>query len=339
MVVRALRERLPALRLTICTTLRRPVLAELFGEPFELVNEPPDPGGLVMTSPFDVDVEASADAYAAFHANWDARVRHDARALAELAPDALLADVPYLPIAAAALAGIPAFALCSLNWADLYRHYCGHRPEARRIHRQILSAYREADAFLIPEPGMPMPDLGNVRPIGPCARLGRDRRDEICRRLGLARGTRLVLVAMGGIDWHFDLANWSVPAETHLIVYAAEVPALPGISDFSQLGLPMIDVLRSSDAVVTKIGYGILTEAACNGTALLYVTRDDWPEARYGYEWASPRMRAAPITRQQLEAGDFDAALERLLAMPSPPPVMPTGGAEAADILLGRLCE
>lgn len=337
MVVRALRERVPALRLTIRTTLRRSLLAELFGEPFEVVNDPPDPGGLVMTSPFDVDVEASADAYASFHADWDARVRHEARKLARLAPDALLADVPYLPIAAAAAAGIPAFALCSLNWADLYRHYCGHRPEAGRIHREILSAYREAEAFLIPEPGMPMADLGNVRRIGPCARIGRDRREEICRSLGLDRRTRLVLVAMGGVDWHVDLASWTVPPETHQIVYAAEVSARPGISDFSQLGLPMIDVLRSCDAVVTKIGYGILTEAACNGTALLYATRDDWPEARYGYEWASRGLHAAPITRQELVAGNFDAALERLLAMLSPAPVTPTGGAEAAEILLSRL--
>lgn len=338
-VVRALRQRVGDLRVTIRATSPRPVLCDLFGEPFDLLDEPVDPGGFVMTSPFDVDVEASAEAYAAFHSNWRGTVAREAERLEALAPDLVLADVPYLPLAGAKLAGIPAYALCSLNWADLYRHYCGHRPEAGRIHAEILAAYREAEAFLVAEPGMPMRDLPNAIGIGPCARIGRDRAGAIRRALGIGDGIRLVLVALGGIEWRVDLRDWPIPENTHLVVHAAEVPGRPGMSAFGDLGCPMIDLLRASDAVITKSGYGLLTEAACNGTALLYATRPDWPEAPYGDEWALRNLRAAPITRDQLASGCFADALEGVLALPAKPPVAPTGGDEAAEILLKRLLQ
>ena len=39
--------------------------------------------------------------------------------LRRLAPDLVLTDVAYLPLAGAAQAGIPALSMCSLTWADL----------------------------------------------------------------------------------------------------------------------------------------------------------------------------------------------------------------------------
>jgi hypothetical protein len=42
-----------------------------------------------------------------------------ADALRALAPDLVLANAAYLPLAAAAQAGIASAGMCSLNWADL----------------------------------------------------------------------------------------------------------------------------------------------------------------------------------------------------------------------------
>ena len=36
-------------------------------------------------------------------------------------------------LAAAERVGMPAVALCSLNWAEIYRPLLGHRPEAARV--------------------------------------------------------------------------------------------------------------------------------------------------------------------------------------------------------------
>ena len=82
-------------------------------------------------------------------------------------PDLLLADVPYIGLAAAQRLGVPSVSLCSLNWADIYRHYCGKRQECEAIAVQMLDAYAGAVCFLQPQPSMTMPDLDNRRSIAP----------------------------------------------------------------------------------------------------------------------------------------------------------------------------
>src|SRR3546814_7444515 len=124
--LRALRDRRPDLSLTVQATLPRPFLEGVLGGPFDLVCEAADVG-LVNRSAFEVALDASAAAYRVFHDEWDGRVSAAADRLRAAAPRLVLADVPYLPIAAAAKVGIPAAALCSLNWADVYAHYLGDR--------------------------------------------------------------------------------------------------------------------------------------------------------------------------------------------------------------------
>jgi hypothetical protein len=80
--------------------------------------------GMIMTSPLAVDVEKSRAAYCAFHADWPRRVAEEARLLQALGADLVLSNVGYLPLAGAQQTEINNIALCSLNWADIYRHYC-----------------------------------------------------------------------------------------------------------------------------------------------------------------------------------------------------------------------
>ena len=90
------------------------------------------------------------------------------------APDLLLADIPYLSLAAAERLRIPALALCSLNWADILAGYCQDEPDLAELRAPMLAAYHSAVAVLQPAPSMPKPDLTNVQPIGPIAALAPD---------------------------------------------------------------------------------------------------------------------------------------------------------------------
>ena len=136
-VVNALRRRSPEVRLTLCTQLPRAFLAQRFEGEFNYLPRETDVG-MIMKDALEVDIRATADAYVRFHADWERRVQAETDALSHLAPDRVLADVPYLSLAAAARAGIPAVAMCSLNWADIYAHYFhAARPEAPAIHAQM----------------------------------------------------------------------------------------------------------------------------------------------------------------------------------------------------------
>ncbi|MHB9119200.1 MAG: hypothetical protein ACYC2R_13135 [Burkholderiales bacterium] len=255
----------------------------------------------------------------------------------QLAPDLLLANVPYLSLAAAAEARIPAVAMCSLNWADIYRHYCGGRPEAAAIHGEMLAAYNSAACFLKLQPGMPMDDLHSARPISPVSQGAADRREEIAARLGMKEGEKLAVVAMGGFHLALDMAEWPRLSGVRWAVPAAWEPAHPDAVTLESLPMPFGDILASCDVLLTKPGYGSFAEAACNGVPVLYLSRPDWPEQPYLVDWLQRHGRCREISRAQLERGDLGGSLAALLAADRPPAVAATGMGEAADVLGGFL--
>jgi len=334
-VVNALRSRIPDLRLTLLTAAPRYILESRFDGPFEHIPEADDIG-MIMSSAVDILAEESACEYERFHRDWDRAVDRVAGRLCSLAPDLVLSNVSYRVLAAAARSGIPAVALCSLNWADIYGHYCGDRPEAKVILRQMLEAYNAADWFLQTEPSMPMATLHNRRPIGPIARLGRNRRAEIDAALGLGERDRLVLVALGGIPMRLPMEAWPRLPDVRWVVQADWDVRRPDVVSLEALDMHFTDVLRSCDALITKPGYGSFAEAACNGTRVLYVKRHDWPEEPFLVDWLHRHGRCLEVARDRLTRGRFDEELELLLDTPPAPRVEPRGIDEAADLLAAR---
>jgi len=335
-VVNALCERRPGLRVTLQSGLPRTVLARFISCPFELIEKAADVG-MLMASPLEVLAGETAEAYEAFHAGWDARVEADAAALARLVPDLVFSNVSYLPLAAAKRAGITGIGMSSLNWADLYWDFCGARPEAARIHGEIVAAYGDAELFLLPEPSMPMEWLPQRRAIGTLARTGAPRRAELCAALGGDADQRLVLVAFGGIAGDDVLP--ALPREPGM-TWLVDGPPVGGRSDIAAVGSlawPFPDLLRSVDAIVTKPGYGTVAEATCNGTRVLYLRRGDWAEEPYLVDWLERHAVCREIDRKGLTGDRFVPALRALLARPARPLPTPTGGAEAAEILAALL--
>ena len=331
-VVSALQRRLGRLRVIVQCDAPHAVLTEHFHVPFEHIAEAAD-FGMVMNSSLDVDVAASHARYLDWHAEWGGKLQACAERLRRLQPQLVLSNVAYLPLAAAREARVPAAGYCSLNWADIYYPYCGDLPGAQTIHRQMRDAYAGADLFLVPTPGMPMPDLPNRVTIGPVARIGLDRREAIDRRLRLGREERLVLLFMGGVHTDLPLAQWPALSGVQLLTSGTAVVDHPRIATVGSLDLPYIDVLRSCDALVTKPGYGSFAEAGCNAIPVLYTRRQSWPEAEYLVQWLEAYGRCRELNRADLNSGRLKGALQALWCDPRPPPVAATGAEEAADCL------
>lgn len=333
-VVNALADTLPGLRLTVQSGLPAGRLGLRIHHPFELVAEAPDVG-MLMDGPLTVLAEESLRAHQRFHADWERRLERQIALYEAVRPDLILADVPYLPLAAAQQIGIPSVALCSLNWAGILSAYCPGGA-AEPILRVMLDAYTSARLFIRPEPSMPMPELAGTRPVGPIAALGTDRSGEILDRLGLGKGVRLALVSFGGIDLTIETPWPSLP-DTHWILPGDWGLGRDDCHGIESLGLPFIDLLRSVDLLITKPGYGAFTEAACNGTAVVYTARPDWPESAYLEDWLHRHGRARRMPMDRLLGGGLSEAVAALLDEPVPPVPAPTGIAEAADLLVALL--
>lgn len=317
-VLNLLAERCPALRITLRSGLPLARLRQRIQVPFEHIAASSD-FGYVMKDAMTIDAVATRARYREAHVDFAGRIATEAALLRQLQVDAVFANVSYVPLAAAALASIPAVAMCSLNWADLYAHYFG----TDRIHAEMLAAYRSA-TFLRTTPGMPMPTLDRKAVIAPLAARGEERRAELRAKVGAdgtAPMTRIVLVALGGIPTRLPVENWPALPNTHWLVPAAWQVRRPDMHAFEPLDFSFADLLRSVDAVVTKPGYGTFAEAACNGTAVLYQRRTDgWPEQDCLIDWLQAHARCVEITADALLAGNLGRALETCLQRDVPAP-------------------
>jgi len=334
-VIDALRARRPELRISVRSDLPPARLAQFFPGA-ESVTRPVSDFGIPMRSAIDVDADAAERAFSRLHREFDATVAAEAAALAALRPDLVLANVGFVPIAAAARAGIPAIGFSSLNWLGILRGYAGGWRAAEAILAEIAASYRLARIFVQPTPTMPMPELACVQ-VGPVARQGVAQRARLAARLGLAAGERVVLLSLGGIETSLDLAAWPAIPGVRYVVAALATPARPDMAAAEALDISHLDCLASCDAVITKPGYGMVSETACNGVPVLFVRRGSWPEEPHLVDWWVANATALEIARATLEQGTLAPALTRLWTLPRRPAVAPTGGADAARILEAAL--
>jgi hypothetical protein len=330
-VVAALRALRPDLRVSLRTDLAPAWLATVFPGA-DAVTRPTADFGVPMRSAIDVDAAAAERAFSALHERFAATVASEAAALERLRPDLVLANVGYVPIAAAARAGIPAIGFSSLNWLGILRGYAAGWRDADAIFADMATSYRTARCFVRPTPAMKMPDFDTIQ-VGPVARQGVARRAALAERLGIAAGERIVLVSLGGIDTSLDLALWPAVPGLRYVVAALVPPPRPDMAALEALGIDHLDCLASCDAVVTKPGYGTIVEAACHGIPTLFVRRGIWPEEPHLVDWFEAHGTAREIPRAALERGTLAPELAALWTMARKPPVPPTGNDAAARLI------
>lgn len=322
---------LPDLRITLRSAVPLAHLKSRITAPFGHLPSEGDIG-MRMSSAIDVLAAESRAAYQNFHRNWPDRLAGEARLLEDLEANFVLSNVGYLPLAGAQRAGIPNAALCSLNWFDIYRHYCGEDA----VSATMLEGYAAAEAFFRATPGMAMDNLGNVLAVAPIAAVGRNRRDELNRELGLSDGEILVLVSLGGIASRLPIEQWSRIEGVRWLVQESWQVHHPDAIPLESSSLDFSDLLASCDVLLTKPGYGSFVEATAAGVPILYVSRTDWPESAALTAWLQKHGNSREISRGLLNHGDLSEPLADLLGRKRRD-IQPTGAAQIASWLATRL--
>ena len=265
-VLNAVAEIVPDLRLTVRSGLPAAKLRQRIHCPFEHIAATSD-FGYVMIDAMSIDLAATAAAYRAAHADWPARVAAEADFLAS-ARTRSGAEQRQLPA----------------TGRRRTRRYPGIRHLFAELGRPLRAFFRPRtlgrdypcrNARRLPQrPDLPARHAGdadgaldNLHDIGPIAAIGR-RHD-----LGL-NGDKAVLIAMGGVAHQLPVDHWPRVPGVRWLVAADWQCRHPDAVAYESFGLSFTDLLCSVDAVITKPGYGTFTEAAANGTPVLYQRRD-----------------------------------------------------------------
>ena len=340
-IVAALRSRVPGLRITVRTGLDANVVRERFrvvGQPAPDVLPDRSDFGFEMHDAITIDDQRSMARYAALHADaaWLDRERDSLRALGV---DAVIANVGYMPLAAAASLGLPSFGVSSLNWADVLASRAHGRADVMAIAESMRQAYSKADRLFALVPGMPFDGFERRVRAAPIARRGRADRAGLRKALGVPAAQRIMMVAFGGLPMAFDTARWQLPAGWSAVMLTQATVETPTVIAAERLGWDYIDLLASCDLLVAKPGYGTFAEAGFASRDTLAVPRDDWPEAPWLINWLAQHARCATIALSDLRAGRFEAGLAAIARQPARVAADGDGAAEIADQIVAVIAE
>jgi hypothetical protein len=298
--------------------------------------------GLVQKDALSIDEAETARTWKAFHRDNGDRVDAEWRFLRHSGAKVVLGDVPPLAFEAASEAGLPSVALANFSWDWIYRHLSRRQPALVEAAGWAAAAYRRAGLLLkLPFAG-DLSAFPTAVDIPLVARRPRVPKEDARRRLSLGEAP-VVLLSFGGLGLaSFDPGTLaSMPGVQFVAVDAApssatNLRAVPA-AELEALELRYEDVVGASDAVVTKPGYGIVSDAIAAGTRLVYTERGDFPEYPILVEGMQRYLPCAHVSNEDLLAGRLRGPLEDVLARPVPPPPDLSGASAAAEGLLARV--
>src|SRR4051812_3038669 len=306
--------------------------------------------GAAQTDSLEVDEDETARRAARFYADFDGRVDAEAVVLRQLHASIVVSDVPPLAFAAAARAGIPSVAFANFTWDWIYDAYPRFESLAPGVLARIRGAYGSATAALrMPMHGGFAPMAGVVRDIPFVARRSQRGRDEVRRMLDLPTHQPVVLASFGGhgLELPVDeiaqrrqftllLTNGESPAAAASAAAGSPVRHFPAAA-MAARGVRYEDLVASADVVVSKPGYGIISECIANGSALLYTPRSRFVEQDVLVREMPRVLRCREISRDDLRSGNWRSAIDALLNQPPPPDRIATNGAEIAAEEIARV--
>jgi hypothetical protein len=310
---------------------------------FELVPGACDTG-VVQIDSLHLDEERTVRDADAFYGEMNERVAAEAELLRSRDVRLVVSDAPPLACAAAVRRGIPSIVIANFTWDWIYSAYAERLCDAPHLIPAIQQAYRgAAEAWRLPMHGG-FETFGAIRDVPFVARHARHPPAAGREALGLPLDRPLVLSSFGaygvcGMDAErLDCLDTYVVVVTERNVDTSSA-TMTGIHVLDERrlydgGFRYEDLVAAVDAVVTKPGYGIISECIANETAMLYTSRGRFAEYDVLVKEMPRYLRCAFIDQASLLAGQWRVALDRLFAL-APPPEHPAtdGAAVIADRL------
>jgi L-arabinokinase len=328
-VIRAIRTRRPDVRVVVRTAAPASIFAGIDDVTVSAPRVAFDPG-VVERDTLTVDGAASMRRLAEVLARRDEIVAVEAAFLREIGAGFVAADIPFLAGDAARAAGLRCVAVGNFTWDWIFEPYATTAAD-RELIREVRASYAKFDALLQLPLGhrvdrcfrevVPMPLVAGRPVAGRAAALA---------ALGISADDRRprVLVAMrGGLS---DDVLRAVAGESPDVVFVAAHTMEDAPGNLSRMpaaaGLDFTDVLAACDAVVSKVGYGILSDCIANGAALLYPPRVGFREDEVTTRECPRYMRMRELAAGDVYAGRWRGALLELLASPPADERMDTAG-------------
>jgi UDP:flavonoid glycosyltransferase YjiC (YdhE family) len=299
--------------------------------------------GVVQKDSLNLDKLSTLKEYAKLLQSKQKLVTEEAYFVKENRVSAIVGDIPPFAFDIAKDSGIPGIAISNFSWGWIYKDYVSEFPEYGFLVEEIESSYSKADLLLR------LPFFGDMsafpkrEDIPLLVRRSGLSYEEILKKFdlkkNLLKGKKTVLLSFGGF-YHADI-DFGNLLKLNDYLFFSFTPVPERTDNLLVLPPQFADhhhLVRISDIVVSKPGYGIVAECIANKKPLLYTSRGDFAEYPVLSEGMKRYIPALFIPREDFHAGKWGPYLEEILRIKEKKESMPLdGGNKAAERILSFL--
>jgi hypothetical protein len=337
-VLRVVRELDPAVPITVASAAPAGLFEDVILPPLRIRRLECDVG-LAQRDALTIDEAGTVERWGRYVRGFGELVETESHRLRAGRARVVLGDVPPLAFVAAADAGVTSLALANFSWDWIYRHLSRRNPDLAEAADFCAIAYGSCDRLLrLPFSG-DLSAFPSIEDVPLVARRPRRSKVDTRHRLGLPAG-RLVLLSFGGLGLPgFDPQVLAPLSEYHFFA-VGDLPAGPPnltVIDRAALAAAAVgyeDVVGAADCVVTKPGYGIVSDAIGAGTPIVYTERGDFPEFPILVRGMASYVPSAHVGNADLYAGNLREPLAAVIGATVPEPPPSDGARVAAERLL-----
>ncbi len=329
-IINALHAAAPEVSITVKTDLppafmqsRLPPAIELIPGAFDV--------GLIQKDSIQIDLPASLHAVEALYSHEEELLGQETNFINRENIDLVVADIPAIPLMAAKRANVPAIATGNFGWDWIYSDFVQHDPRWQTYVEKFRKAYQQTDLLLRQPFAEPMAAFPNRIDLPLLTKPGTNRRAHIAKQTGADSAKKWVLLSFTtlNLDTH---ALEKISYLGKYEIFSVEPLEWPNTSIryIKRSMASFADTLASVDVVVTKPGFGIVSECIANEKPIIYTRRENFLEYPVLVEGIERYCHNAFIPTPDLYSGNLAPALAAIETAPPPAETMPRGGAEIA---------
>jgi hypothetical protein len=330
-IIRAVNHFYPELTIEVVSELPAQFLANRIGNARNTLRSLSLDVGMVQIDSIRVDVDASLARVEKLYSRHRELVEQEAAYLRESVIDLVVADIPAIPLESAALVGIPRLAIANFSWDWIYSGFISRNARWDRLVELFREAYGRTNLLL----RLPFCDSMDAFPciedIPLLADPGKSRRAEIAALTGCDPGKKWILLSFTTLEWD-DAALGAVEKiddyeffTIHPLQWRRR-----NIYPLRREQVTFSDALASVDGVISKPGYGILSDCVVNRKPLIYADRNDFLEYPILEAALKKYLKHLHISTDDLYRGDLRGSLIGIWSRPEPAGTLPRGGAAVA---------
>ena len=330
-IIRAINRLYPNIDVHIITGLPEPFLRSRIAAENISVRVRDFDVGMVQLDSIRVDVAATLDRALSLCAARERLLADEIAFLKEAKIDMVVTDIPSIPLEAAARMGIPRIAVGNFSWDWIYSEFIAGDARWLPVVEMFREQYAQADLLL----RLPFHDEMDAFPkkenIPLVARPGRPCRDKIAGLTGCDPQKKWAMLSFTTLDLSkAALTRIERNEDCEFLTVLPLQWRRRNIHAVAREQVSFSDALASVDVVISKPGFGVLSDCVVNNKPLIYADRANFREYPILEKSIREYLKHVHIPMEDLYTGDFESSLRAVETAADPPRSLEAGGDEIA---------